>query len=654
MRKTKCLGVVIVCILQIGMCLSTKNLLRASSITQKTIGSSVNGTALLGDTHCVASQIGPIRCSSIGHDDTVISDLGPLARKTILDFSRDSRTMCSISSEYIAYCWGYNENAAVGDNTTVYRSAPTPVYTAGALSGIKLNRIAVNSNGACAVSTVGRLYCWGSSGLKGSGIYDRFHTGQDGTVDLIPPTAVSDVGLTSLTWVDVEAINSNTTCAMSTTGVFKCFGASITTYVTSSIPANETITSMSAGYWDGSIYACALTNLGKVFCIGGYYFQNATSSPNGTFGQVNLGTTATSVRLSDTMACAVLSNGGVSCWGYGLERKTGLGLTGYPVVLVMPAGSQSSEAVPGDPWGPGVLIRKTTGELVLYPFNINSTDDPIPTPIDVSLRTPSISITDLSLSDSFVGCSATITQICASLEMTVDSLTSSTISYNIYSDQTALSLEETKTADLKDGNLNLGTVDGLKDHWIKITANGPFGTTTSSVIQIPKQYFPPSSPRVTASFDNFSTCFELNVSNSVGDEGGMEGLWSYLITNLKSGATKRWNGSNGCQSFFKTSSLYAVKAIFTTPAGSIDATTKLSTGNFRLRHKLFRSTMNSIKSTFLVQSSGKQSWSASSGCAIRGGYLVIGYVNSCSVRLKITAAKGFVGSSETYSINVFK
>ena len=184
---------------------------RAQATPSSFGGSFVPAAALLGDSGCAMTAGGPIRCSSLRSSDSLTSNLGPLAGQTIIDFSGDGYTACAISSTYIAYCWGDNSEAAVGDNTTTDRAAPTPVYTGGALSGVSLKKVAANSSGACAVSTVGRLYCWGQSKPSGgSGIYDRFYTGESYSTQLIPPKAVSDTQLASLTWADVEAIGSRT------------------------------------------------------------------------------------------------------------------------------------------------------------------------------------------------------------------------------------------------------------------------------------------------------------------------------------------------------------------------------------------------------------------------------------------------------------
>lgn len=548
-------------------------------------GTFVPAVALLGDTGCAMSAGGPIRCSSARYSDSITSDMGPLAGKTIIDLSGDSYTACAISGTYDAYCWGDNSSAAVGDNTTTDRSVPTAVYKGGALSGVSLKKVAANSYGACAISTVGRLYCWGQSKPSGGGgIYDRFYTGESYSTQLIPPKAVSDAQLTSLTWADVEAIDNDYICAMSTTRVFKCFGGSITTYTTSAIPSGETIVSMSAAQQYGDLHACALSNLGKVYCNGAYYFRPASSAPNSSnFAQVVLETAATSVRVADGIACAVLSNGGVSCWGYGLQRSTGLGLTGYPVVNVLPSGSNVGEAAPLMSYGsyPLIVVRTSSGQILEYQFTSNNTGALFPSAIDNSLKTPRVSVDAVSVvkPGSYSSCNASFNQACVSLEGSLDELSYTAINYAIYSDSSAQFLESLGTAQFQYRNVALGTVYALSDHWVTLTVTGPYGTTTTSPILIPRQSAEPIS-------------------------------------------------SYSSSSSSKTVTSYPVQ----------------------LKSKVKKFSRYSLNTVFRIRSTGKQTWTVSRGCFIKGGYLYTGNAYYCSVKLKVASTKKYRATTDWFTI----
>lgn len=523
---------------------------------------------------------GPIRCSSIVYSDSLISDLGPLAGQSIIDFSGDSYTACAISSTFIAYCWGDNSNAAVGDNTTTDRSIPTRVYTGGALFGVNLKKIAANSYGACAISNAGRMYCWGDT--QGYGVYDRFYTGESISTHLIPPKAVSDTQLTALTWADVEAIGTDTICAMSTTRDFKCFGGNISTYTTSAIPSNETIVSMSAAQQYNGLHACALSNVGKVYCNGAYYFQPAVATSSAsTFAQVSLDTTAVSVRVADGIACAVLSNGGVSCWGYGMRRSTGLGLSGYTVNTLLPSGSGAVEATALTSYGhfPQVLVRKSNGQLLKFQFSSSDVGAAIPTATDISLSTPRVTIDSVSVvkPGSYSSCSAMSNQVCVSLEGMLDNLSYTSVTYNVYANAGTTSLEASASSQFQYRSVSIGNLYGFSEHWVTLTVNGPYGTTTTSPIYIAKQY--------------------------------------------------------SSTSYSPTSSS---KTYTSTP--------------IQLKSSLKRFSRYTLKSIVRVQSTGKQSWSVSGGCSIRGGYLITGRTRYCSIKLKVAATKRYRATTDWYTV----
>jgi hypothetical protein len=506
---------------------------------------------------------GPIRCSSISYGNTLISDMGPLTGQTLIDYSSDGRTSCAISSSNVAYCWGENSSAAVGDNTTTNRPLPTPVYTGGALFGVSLKKIAANAYGACAISIAGQMYCWGDS--QGYGVYDRFYTGESYSTRLIPPKAVSDSQLTSLTWADVETIGSTEICAMSTTRVFKCFGPGIATWTTSAIPSGETIVSMSATQQYGDLHACALSDIGKVYCNGAFYFRPAVASSRpAEFAHVALPSTAVSVRVADGIACAVLNSGGVSCWGIGLRRTTGLGLSGYRVVSLLPSGSGASEVAALMSYSnyPLILVRTSTGQLLKFQFASDDVDTEIPPPADISLQTPRVTVDKVVFDNPgyHSSCGAGTNEVCVSLEGMIDDLSYTSVTYNIYGDSGRSILRSSASSKFEYRNVSIGTVNGLTDHWVTLTVSGPYGTTTTSPIYIARRFFPSSS--------------------------------AYVSTPSSS-------------------------AYFSTPS-----TKTITVRGVQLRKSVSRFSRHSLKSIIRVKSTGKQTWSVSRGCSIRGGFLI--------------------------------
>jgi alpha-tubulin suppressor-like RCC1 family protein len=71
---------------------------------------------------------------------------------------------CALNSSGTAYCWGYNADGRLGLNNTSNVNYPYAVYTVGALSGITLTQISAGAVGTCALDTRGIAYCWGFNG----------------------------------------------------------------------------------------------------------------------------------------------------------------------------------------------------------------------------------------------------------------------------------------------------------------------------------------------------------------------------------------------------------------------------------------------------------------------------------------------------------
>jgi hypothetical protein len=327
-----------------------------------------------------------------------------------------------------------------------------------------------------------------------------------------------------------------------------------------------------------------LSNIGKVYCNGAYYFKPAVSSESSsTFAHVALDSTAVSVRLADGLACAVLSNGGVSCWGYGMRRSTGLGLSGYPVVSLLPSGSGVSEATALMSYGkyPLIFARKTTGQLLKFQFTSDNIGAIIPTAADVSLQMPRVTVDEVVVvkPGSYSSCSAVTYQVCVSLKGMIDDLSYTTVTYNIYADSGATILQYSSASEFQYRNVSIGTVNGLSDHWVTLTVNGPYGTTTTSPIYIARQYASPSS-------------------------------------------------------------IYS-------PTSS----SKTYTSNpVQLKKSVKRFSRYSLKSIIRVQSTGRQTWSVSRGCSIRGGYLVTANAKYCSIKLKVASTKRYRATTSWYTI----
>ncbi|MFN8487971.1 MAG: hypothetical protein U0350_10285 [Caldilineaceae bacterium] len=327
---------------------------------------------------------------------------------------------CALNTAGGIKCWGADSNGQLGDGTMGNKNTPSNV--SGLASGVKT----ISTGGAhtCAVTTTGGVKCWGDgveqpvdvSGLtsgvalvaaggahtcvltttKGVKCWGYGYNGQLGNGSNANQTTPVDVsGLTS----GVQAISAGAmhTCALLTTGGVKCWGADYNgqlgdgTLVDKSIPVD--VSGLASGVQAisaGAMHTCALLTTGGVKCWGagylgqlgdGTYLQQKT--PVDVSGLTS-GVTAISTGGGHT--CALTTAGGVKCWG-----NNGVNFTGQPIDV---SGLTSGvTAISAGTWYTCALT--TTGGVKCWGNNVfgqlgDGTNDQKNTPVDVSSLTSGV------------------------------------------------------------------------------------------------------------------------------------------------------------------------------------------------------------------------------------------------------------------------
>jgi alpha-tubulin suppressor-like RCC1 family protein len=120
---------------------------------------------------------------------------------------------CAITTSGSAKCWGENTYGQLGDGTTANKL--TAVVVTGLTSGIATisagGSVAPTSYLACALTTAGKVKCWGSNG-----------SGQLGDGTTTQRTIPIDVlGLAS--GIAAISAGSNHICSLTTSGGVKCW-----------------------------------------------------------------------------------------------------------------------------------------------------------------------------------------------------------------------------------------------------------------------------------------------------------------------------------------------------------------------------------------------------------------------------------------------
>ncbi len=249
-------------------------------------------------------------------------------------------------------CWGYNAFGDLGNGTTV--SSTTPIGVSGLSTGIA--QVSGGGDNACALTLAGGVKCWGNNaaGSLGIGTSSGPQTCTGGQACSTTPVNVS--GLSS----GVTSVSAGgTTCVVTSTGGVKCWGDNTNCelgngnctgpqlcfggHPCSTLPANVTgltsgITMVATGYG----HACAVTTAGNAKCWGNNYFgqlgdgytdgsavpvdvcASGASAPC-TAGNGNLLSGVIAVSAGGGATCALITGGGVNCWGNNADGELGNG-----------------------------------------------------------------------------------------------------------------------------------------------------------------------------------------------------------------------------------------------------------------------------------------------------------------------------------------
>ncbi len=215
-------------------------------------------------------------------------------------------------------CWGWNNHGQLGNGTsgaTAYSATPVLV------SGIS-NAVAVSAGNmhTCALLQGGEVECWGDN--------EWGELGDGSLIDSNLPVAVPGISATEV------SAGFDATCAIQSTGVVMCWGLGTSgqlgdgSFSNSSVPVQVSGITASSASINGQT-ACARSG-GGVSCwgsAGSGQLGNGQTVPQNTAtpSSVALFGLPSQTITSGVSSCALLTTGGVSCWGSNESGQLGGG-----------------------------------------------------------------------------------------------------------------------------------------------------------------------------------------------------------------------------------------------------------------------------------------------------------------------------------------
>ncbi len=225
---------------------------------------------------------------------------------------------CALTPNGTAYCWGNNSNGQLGIQNT--QNKPTPQLLAGAS---RFSSLSSGRQHSCAITNAGKNLCWGDNNAAQLGINIFGNTPVNPKV----PNAI-----TSQIFSSVE-VGDNHSCGLTSSGAAYCWGDnSFSALGNGSNSSKDVPVAVSGGLLfskisAGGAHTCGLTITTKfIYCWGYNFFGqlgDSTSSNRNTPVKIDSTLTFTDVSAGYLHSCGVAVGGVVLCWGDNRDGQLG-------------------------------------------------------------------------------------------------------------------------------------------------------------------------------------------------------------------------------------------------------------------------------------------------------------------------------------------
>ena len=277
----------------------------------------------------------------------VLDPAGSAPLGGIVEIAAGQDHMCAVTSVGAAFCWGDNPSGILGDPQDNGAFTATPVQVSGLSSGVA--SISGGSSYNCAVTTAGGVLCWGTSGPEGA----------NGATSATPMAVLNPAGSAPLSGVAAIATGYDHACALTTEGTELCWGLNSAGQMGNGTEGNvynlptEVLNSSASAPLSGVIQitageqdSCVVTADGGILCWGynaeGEIGENTRPHYDSPVPVTGLTSGVIEIASGYRHNCAILSTGGVMCWGFNEYGQLGDGTTKVSAVPVQVLGVEGT------------------------------------------------------------------------------------------------------------------------------------------------------------------------------------------------------------------------------------------------------------------------------------------------------------------------
>ena len=225
---------------------------------------------------------------------------------------------CGVTPQHVAYCWGSNADGELGNPAVtapcVGGDTPCSLKPVRVVGAVPFASISAGHGFTCGLTTAGIPYCWGANAF-----------GQLGIGSQSPAKRPTRLGIEGVSFASISAGDSHA-CAVTTGGAAYCWGSNASGKLgtgraggghTVPVPVSGHLVfrAISAGYF----HTCALTRDGRVYCWGRNEQGEVGNAPRAQ-ASAPVRVAGDSVRFVHAAAqfdytCAVDAGGALRCWG---------------------------------------------------------------------------------------------------------------------------------------------------------------------------------------------------------------------------------------------------------------------------------------------------------------------------------------------------